>query len=225
MFALLNTSSRGGNLAFIITLLLTLFSLKLQNKTKYDVLKRNLRFIFIMSFVLLIILMLTGVSSNLIDRYWIDGFQFHGREYSNQTSWAMFKDNYIFGTGIGTYPFVSPIYKVFEYGVSVRSLDAHALNDYMEFLAEQGVLGFTIFGTSILYLLNNLFNGLKKTKRSIWGLQIATFYSCVGILVHSIFDFNFQLPVNTIFFFIVLALGLKLNVIRNSNCRVKYKHE
>jgi len=215
--ALLNTASRGGNAAFFIAISITLLSLYVKNKKHITSLNKYYVFIFISFLLIMLMLVVSGIASNLLERYLSDGMQLHGRNFSNQTSWAMISDNFLLGTGIGTYPVVSPYYKVFEYGVSVRSVNAHALNDYMELLAEQGIIGFLIFSTAISYLIHQLFQGLKYTENKLWGVQIASYCSCIAILIHSLMDFNFQLPVNTIFFYIILALGIKLNQFQKRN--------
>jgi len=218
--AILNTASRGGNIAFIIAISITLLSVYIKNKNLIIPFKKHTRIMLISFLFITLVLMVSGVANNLLERYLTDGMQFHGRNFSNQTSWAMFSDNFLFGTGIGTYSAASPYYKVFEYGVSVRSINAHALNDYMELLAEQGIIGFLIFGATISYLIYQLFLGLKYTKNKLWGLQIASYCSCIGILIHSLIDFNFQLPVNTIFFYITLALGIKISIFRKLNITI-----
>jgi O-antigen ligase len=102
-------------------------------------------------------------------------------------------------------------------------MSKRAHNDYLELLANQGVIGFSLLGAATLLLLLKLFRGLKKNKRgntqSLYGLQVASFCSVIAILVHSLADFNFHLPVNAVYFYLILAIGIKCQQLKKPKQR------
>jgi O-antigen ligase len=92
-------------------------------------------------------------------------------------------------------------------------MSKRAHNDYLELLANQGLIGFTLLGLAILLLMIKLYQGLSKSlnskKKALQGLQIASFCSSLAILLHSLADFNFHLPVNVVYFYLIIAIGIK----------------
>ena len=79
----------------------------------------------------------------------------------------------------------------------------HAHNDYLETLAETGVIG----GLCCLWFLGTLLlNALKglADKESSFGsvLNLSGLVACSGILVHSLVDFNVHIPANALLFFV-----------------------
>ena len=78
----------------------------------------------------------------------------------------------------------------------------HAHNDYLEGLAETGLLG----GLCCLWFLGALLlNALKSMAApdvSIGSaLNLSGLVACCGILVHSLVDFNLHIPANALLFF------------------------
>lgn len=88
-----------------------------------------------------------------------------------------------------------------------------AHNDYLELLSTQGIIGFSLLGAAIFLLYFRLAKGLKlsinKNTKNLYGLQVAGFCSVTAMLIHSLADFNFQLPANTVYFFVILAIGIR----------------
>lgn len=67
--------------------------------------------------------------------------------------------NFIIGNGIGTFQLIFPLYRPSEYhhcGVSHNTLHAH--NEYLEVLAEEGVLGILVY----LWIFIAFFKGAAK---------------------------------------------------------------
>jgi O-antigen ligase len=79
----------------------------------------------------------------------------------------------------------------------------HAHNDYLEAVAETGLVG----GFCCFWFLAVLFrNGLEgmATMGSSFGsaLNLSGLLACCGILVHSLVDFNLHIPANALLFFV-----------------------
>ena len=114
-------------------------------------------------------------------------------------TWRLFLDHPIIGTGLGTLQMVYPPYDTLFDGKVVN----HAHNDYLEALAETGVIG----GLCCLWFLGILLlDALKGVadKESSFGsvLNLSGLIACCGILVHSLVDFNLHIPANALLFFV-----------------------
>jgi O-antigen ligase len=121
------------------------------------------------------------------------------RSAMRQDTWKLFLDHPLVGTGLGTFEMVFPPYDSLYDGKVVN----HAHNDYLEALAETGVLG-GVFCVWFLGLV--LLNSMKRLSErgTSFGvsLNLSGLIACVGILVHSLVDFNLHIPANALMFFV-----------------------
>lgn len=111
----------------------------------------------------------------------------------------MFGHRPVLGWGLGTFPVVYPQFRSFYTNFFVN--EAH--NDYVQLLAEMGVLG---FGTMIWFLTVTYRQARRKISK--WPTEVssattlASTLGVVGILLHSLVDFNLQIPANAALFFV-----------------------
>src|SRR5438876_902304 len=102
-------------------------------------------------------------------------------------AWRIFVDHPILGTGLGTLQQVYPPYETLYDGKIVN----HAHNDYLEVLAETGLLGGICCAWFLGVLLVQSLERLRQFNHSFSGaLQLSGFLACSGFLVHSLVDFN-----------------------------------
>jgi O-antigen ligase len=213
---LFKTASRGGNAIFIISIAITFFCVILQQKEskKSKIKKIGLGIISIL--IITIVVITTGVTDSLTKRLNSQGYISNGRDLMHKTAFAIIQQSPFTGTGAGTYPVLQHKYKDPKLGATTMSKRAH--NDYLELLTNQGVIGFSLLGLATLLLVLKLFKGLKKSRsnstKSLYGLQVASFCSVTAILLHSLIDFNFHLPANAVYFYLILALGIKIPQIK-----------
>ncbi len=101
------------------------------------------------------------------------------------------------GSGLGTLVDVFPAY---ENAYDGRLVD-HAHNDYIEGLAETGLLG-GLCGAVFLWRLyrEGRKNFLAEQGHFSRGLHAAAIMAVCGLLLHSFVDFNLQIPANALFF-------------------------
>lgn len=119
-------------------------------------------------------------------------------------TWRIFLDHPILGTGLGTLQLVYPPYETLYDGKIVN----HAHNDYLETLAETGILGGLCCAWFIGVLLLKGLQLLQETNHSFAGaLRLAGLAGCCGIFVHSLVDFNLHIPANAFFFFLMALLA------------------
>lgn len=132
----------------------------------------------------------------------IEGWKMAGR---------VVRDYPVMGTGLGTFSRVSPGYQTLGAGYG-RWEQSH--NDYLNLTSDTGIMGLAI-GIAFLiawyvYVLGLFSNKRLRTyQRSIAAGCIA---GVTAIVVHSIGDFNLQVPANAFYF--ATLLGLAIAVLR-----------
>jgi O-antigen ligase len=109
----------------------------------------------------------------------------------------IFFDHPIKGAGLGTMVSVYPRYETIYDGLIVD----HVHNDYIEALAETGLLG-GLCGLTFLWLL---YRGARKSFVAEQGhfsraLHAGAIAAVSGLLLHSWVDFNLHIPANTLLF-------------------------
>ena len=115
-------------------------------------------------------------------------------------AWRIFLDHPLAGTGLGTLQIVYPPYETLYDGKIVN----HAHNDYLEALAETGLLGGLCCAWFLVVLLRKSFSRFRQNDFSLAGaLQLSGIVACAGFLVHALVDFNFHIPSNLWLFFLM----------------------
>ena len=126
------------------------------------------------------------------------------RASMRKDTWRIFLDHPFVGTGLGTLQIVYPPYETLYDGKIVN----HTHNDYLEALAETGILG----GLCCAWFLAVLFSESLKRQRQlnnsfIGTLQLSGLVAATGFLVHSFVDFNLHIPANALLFFLLAYLA------------------
>jgi O-antigen ligase len=118
----------------------------------------------------------------------------------------LFRSNPILGTGLGTY---EDALRPFQTHLVDLTID-HAHNDYLEFGAETGLIGFGLLFVPIFYLLiRMIISFLKDHRRYRSAILLGCIGSTLGLLIHSLMDFNLQVPANAMIFAAILGIGYK----------------
>ena len=119
-------------------------------------------------------------------------------------TWKLFLDHPVLGTGLGTLQQVYPPYETLYDGKIVN----HAHNDYLELLAETGIIGgiccawfLGVIGWNALRFLQAEGNSFANT------LRLCGWTACCGLLVHSLVDFNLHIPSNLLLCLLMSLLG------------------
>jgi O-antigen ligase len=119
-------------------------------------------------------------------------------------SLPMIRDYRWFGTGLGTFPTIYPSYRSF-YSESIVNA-GH--NDYLQLIVETGICGAVALGYFLwMYVRNFLRLGREWQFNPLATLQLAAAIGCLGLLVHSVVDFNLHIPANAALFFVLLAVA------------------
>jgi O-antigen ligase len=127
------------------------------------------------------------------------------RTAMRQDTWRLFLDHPMLGTGLGTFEMVFPPYDSLYDGKIVN----HAHNDYLEALAETGLVGGLCCIWFLGVLLLNALKGMTELGSSFGSvLNLSGLVACSGILVHSLADFNLHIPANALLFLISAHLAV-----------------
>jgi O-antigen ligase len=140
-------------------------------------------------------------------------FETLGQNYTTpaDSRWAIWKDTLGLvekhpwvGTGLGTFSVAYPSVQTAFAGRFV----SHAHNDYLEFASDLGIPGaLLLFGTVFYLLLQSARNFRGDESRFGRTLVLGCFGSLLGILLHSLTDFNLHIPANALVFVVVLGLA------------------
>jgi O-antigen ligase len=199
--ALFLSASRGGIVAFGVELLFLLSYIALRRAGSQHLLAGGVVLVAALSLVSWI-----GVREILSRFASLQTMEVKEakRASMRRGAWHIFLDHPILGTGLGTLQMVYPPYETLYDGKIVN----HAHNDYLEALAETGILGGLCCAWFIGILFLAALRSLQETSINFAAaLRLAGLTGCCGILVHSLVDFNLQIPANAFLFFLMALLA------------------
>jgi len=195
--ALALSASRGGIVSFLAEFVLLMFLCRKEGK-------KQLRMAGSIAVVagLLAIWLGLGATLERFERL-AGGDLSHNRRASIFSgTWQVVRHHPWTGTGLGTLETVFPRYESYYDGLVVD----HAHNDYLELLADTGLVGGVCMLGFIAILIwqgaSNLRRARSPDSRSLYAGSLV---SCVGLLLHSLVDFNLHIPSNALLFLILAA--------------------
>jgi O-antigen ligase len=126
---------------------------------------------------------------------------FTSRGWIWQDTLLMIGANPLVGVGMGAYRTAYPIYSRSDGALAV----SHAHNDYLQALSDCGILGGLIAAWFIVTLFRAMARGARSHDPLIRGLALGGGAGLFALLVHSVFDFNLQIPSNALLFLLLAA--------------------
>jgi O-antigen ligase len=99
------------------------------------------------------------------------------------------------GTGLGTYEYMFPKYKTYR----AQVLYDHTHNDYLELMSNTGFTGFFIViagAAYYLFMVTRLW--FQRRNPFVKGITIGCLGGIAYIILHSLTDFNLQIPANAL---------------------------
>jgi O-antigen ligase len=110
----------------------------------------------------------------------------------------------IIGAGLDAFGNAYPLYDTWN-GI-YRVEQAH--NDYLQILADGGILGFSCVAAFIYLFFKKSLRVIRDSRNTFRrNTAIGALAGCFGVLVHSFFDFPLRTPANAFFFLTLVALA------------------
>jgi O-antigen ligase len=126
------------------------------------------------------------------------------REWIWKDTWKMVRANPLLGVGIGAYETVYPTYASGD-DPYFRIDFAH--NDYLQVLADAGIVGGLLALWFIVLVARAVLSGINASDPLIAAMALSAGAGIFSILVHSLFDFNLQIPSNSLLFLLLSAVA------------------
>jgi O-antigen ligase len=131
----------------------------------------------------------------------------------NRDTLHMFAQRPFLGWGLGTFETVYPQFRSFY----TNDLVDKAHNDYLQLLAETGVVGFAVMLWFLIAGFRRAVPKIRNWPSNVNGaVALVAVLGISGILVHSFVDFNLEIPANALLFYFLCAVAAMDPRFRNS---------
>ena len=202
--------SRGGTIVLILTLMLiaALLTLKRQRSGKGTI---SSTAIWILLFLTLAAGAWVGMEA-LITRFAIIDEAENQRMVVYRDTLELIKDHALVGIGPGMYQWRFRPYQTAD----AAGWWKQAHNDYLQSFAEWGVVPALLFWAFVFWrFLTSVRSFLREKDPWRQGIALGCVGAIFSILVHSLVDFNLQIPLNWAVFCIILGLSWSVETSRS----------
>lgn len=221
--AIILTGSRGGLISFVAILVFVVAANVLRRKSRDEIdaddggddeprtkFRRSLTLIgggLALIFGLLGAVIMLGADEALLRSSGLTldtGDISNGRSHFWATALKIIGDYPILGTGLDSFGAAFTRYDTWN--GTVRVEQAH--NDYLQILADAGVLGLLCVLSFIVLLFKTSLRIITKSSDNFRrSTALGALAGCLGLVIHSIFDFPLRTPANGYFFLIFAVLA------------------
>ena len=127
-----------------------------------------------------------------------------GRAHFWHTALDIFLANPIIGAGLNAF---GVAYTRFDTQNGLYRVE-QAHNDYLQMLADGGIIGFLITAAFVVLLFRGALRAIANRRDDFSrSAAIGAMAGCFGILIHSFFDFPLRTPANAFFFLLLAAVA------------------
>ena len=200
--ALVLSGSRGGLVSLLAMVVFILILTNLHRRTKRFGLKIGLT-ILLVGLIIAGAILIGGESS--LTRFAetaVSSDITTNRTYIWNVTLQVIKNNLPFGAGIGAFAAAFTPYDTMN-GIE-RVEQAH--NDYLQILADAGIVGLILAGFFVYRLFRTGFESVKTENLFRRGVAVGAFAGCFAILVHSVFDFVLHTTAVTVIFLTLASM-------------------
>src|SRR6266568_9522971 len=216
MVALVFSRSRGGILASLLSLIFISLLAQLKFRRRAWVVGVSLVLLAMVGYGLWI--GLDPVLARFEELRQPGYLQVEGRIAIWKNTLPLIHDHPVAGTGLGTF---GTAFHRYQTQFVDRYVD-HAHDDYLEFASETGLVGAALLFLPIFYLLGKMiFSFLDDPRRYRRSVTLGCIGSSAAILIHSVTDFNLQIPANALIFAVVLGIGYKASCVERRDEKVE----
>lgn len=193
-FSLVFSLSRGGIISFLLSTVIFMLLV-----SRHLSRKRLTGYLIVFASAFFFYFFYLGFSP-VIERFAKEGISLKGRPLIWMGTWNAIKDFPIFGTGLGTFRYIFPLYQPGDIG----NLNFHyAHNDYLQLLLETGIIGFSLILVFFIGICAKIIRFYRNGPSIIMAGLIT---SITYILIHSLVDFNLHIPSNAITFSMITGI-------------------
>lgn len=140
------------------------------------------------------------VSESFKDRWmiWLNTFQ-------------ILKDFVLFGSGLGTFIQLFPMYRSFH----IRGLVTHTENDFLQLASEVGLIGIGLLVILFFFFLIRGISGIRSMSHRDSGryIRIGGLVGILALMFHSLVERNIQIPANAFLYTVLWALVLRTSMV------------
>jgi O-antigen ligase len=141
---------------------------------------------------------------------------FDSRGWVWRDTLQMIRANPITGVGLGAFGTAFSLYTASD--GSLRVPQAH--NDFLQIVADGGIIGGLLALWFLVLLGRAIAEGVKARDPLMAGIALGCGASAFAILVHSIFDFNLQVPSNGLLFLLLAVVAAQVGATVRAQRRV-----
>lgn len=183
---------RSGIVIFLVSFLIMILILSISRiGGRHRTEKRLLRLVF---GLVILAAILIGIDP-VLERFTHEGFIDKNRLLFYEYTFNLIRDYPVTGTGLGTYAKAINPYLKKDFGVIV----SHAHNDYLEILAESGLIGGGLLILAGFWLAVYLFRKWTSTVDPLArGVGLGSLMGILAIFLHSLTDFSLRMPGNAV---------------------------
>jgi O-antigen ligase len=221
--AVLFTGSRGGMLS-LIAIGIFFATVRLFNFEKRNEVPKSKNVLISVAAILTVVVVVVGITFFLgEDASLIRSIGLSESTQADVSSgrldfWKIalqiFIHNPILGSGLDS--FAVAMSKYDTWNGTFRIEQAH--NDYLQVLAEAGLIGLGCVATFVFFTFKNGLKNIKSSEDRISrGISLGALAGCLGIFIHSIFDFPLRTPSNMLIFLVLIVLATTSVSSRKSN--------
>jgi len=201
LVAAIFTHSRMGIMSVLASLILFSAMMKVNSASKAT--RAAVRGVAVSAAILAVYLGVTPI----LERFLSIPSQFgpSGRWGIWATTASMWKDFSLVGAGLGTFEYIFPKYLSRELGV----IYTHAHNDYVQGLAEVGLVGVSLLVVGASLFLRKVFIlWADRRDKYVKYLALGAAVGVFSLSLHEVADFNGHIPSNALLLFVLLAVCL-----------------
>lgn len=143
-----------------------------------------------------------------------------GRAHFWSVTLEVIKAHPVIGSGLGAF---SVIYTRYDTRNGLFRLE-QAHNDYLQIVADEGIVGGLIGLAFIVFLFRQSFARRETDDKFRRGVTTGALAGCFAVLIHSFFDFTLHTTANGLLFLILAALATQDNRVNRETQHRRHRH-
>jgi O-antigen ligase len=209
ILGLLFSASRMGIVSLLLSF--TLISFLFRESQRGQRFSRTTVLIFGLAFLWAAWIGLDAV----ISRFFTASESFKERWMFWVNTFQIFKDFPLFGSGLGTFVHIFPMYRSFH----IRGLVTHAENDFLQLLSEVGLIGVGLLLILFLFLFFKVVSGVRllSQRDSQKYIGMGGVVGILALMFHSLVERNIQIPANAFLYTFIWALVIRVSFFKREN--------